>query len=337
MPVTIKPTISCILLLMLFGIRPLFARRAVGVAGFPSESQSQRYCAIGEIPHGPINGWNTSFMMSHVPQPNSTIEVYRNGILLEDFTDYQVSSNIITLSPSQVPQVGDTLYVSYLGDTDAAVRSASIPPKSSQTQYPDEISIAESREALRKEANSDYTADDRLSNSRRIRRSHTVGRFPHTEPEALTLLGIRMADEDSGIAKGVEGLGDVAAPSVYSTLPAGEFSRHEDQRSALTMTTPIHEYGRPGIYPSEERPMPAIEMLKGRLAGDQRELGGIESSFEGSPLSAPQKKDHLDLSLRHRFSPAIRRSSDRAINMLARRVGIDSQLNTIGADDNDQQ
>ena len=37
---------------------------------------------ISEVPKGAIDGWNTTFMVSEIPQDASTDHLYRNGVPL---------------------------------------------------------------------------------------------------------------------------------------------------------------------------------------------------------------------------------------------------------------
>jgi hypothetical protein len=66
-----------------------------------------------ETPSGSVNGSNTSFTLSQVPNPAGSLEVFRNGIRLTSGLDYTDSNNTVTFSASSVPQVGDVLLCSY--------------------------------------------------------------------------------------------------------------------------------------------------------------------------------------------------------------------------------
>jgi hypothetical protein len=69
--------------------------------------------ADGEIPSGTINGSNTNFTLASAPSPASSLELYRNGLLMRQGTDYQISTNTITFFLASVPQSGDLLVASY--------------------------------------------------------------------------------------------------------------------------------------------------------------------------------------------------------------------------------
>lgn len=66
-----------------------------------------------EVPSGIINGLNQVFTVANLPSPTSSVEVYHNGILMEQGLDYTISGASITFSPASVPQVGDIVLVNY--------------------------------------------------------------------------------------------------------------------------------------------------------------------------------------------------------------------------------
>jgi|SRR5665213_124213 len=69
--------------------------------------------ADAEIPAGVVNGSNTVFTLASAPSPASSLELYRNGLLMLQGTDYQISTNTITFFLASVPQTGDLLVASY--------------------------------------------------------------------------------------------------------------------------------------------------------------------------------------------------------------------------------
>ena len=67
-----------------------------------------------DLPAGIVDGSNNSFTLSGVPNPATSLDVYRNGLLQEPGTDYTlVSNNVIQFSAGNVPQPGDTLLANY--------------------------------------------------------------------------------------------------------------------------------------------------------------------------------------------------------------------------------
>jgi hypothetical protein len=69
--------------------------------------------ADAEVPSGTVNGSNTTFTLTSVPSPAGSLELYRNGLLMRQGADYQISTNVITFFLGSVPQTGDLLVASY--------------------------------------------------------------------------------------------------------------------------------------------------------------------------------------------------------------------------------
>jgi hypothetical protein len=67
-----------------------------------------------DLPGGIVDGSNNSFTLSAAPNPASSLDVFRNGLLQEPGTDYAlISSNVIQFTPGNIPQPGDTLLANY--------------------------------------------------------------------------------------------------------------------------------------------------------------------------------------------------------------------------------
>ncbi len=66
-----------------------------------------------ETPTGVVDGANASFTLSAAPNPETSLMVYRNGMLLSAGTDYTVSTNLLVFQPAVIPQPGDVLQASY--------------------------------------------------------------------------------------------------------------------------------------------------------------------------------------------------------------------------------
>jgi hypothetical protein len=66
-----------------------------------------------EIPGGAVNGSNTSFTLANIPAPATSVELFRNGLLLQQSNDDTISRNSITFLSSTVPQTSDILIASY--------------------------------------------------------------------------------------------------------------------------------------------------------------------------------------------------------------------------------
>jgi hypothetical protein len=67
----------------------------------------------GEVPSGTLNGSNTAFTLANVPNPSSSLALFRNGLLLRQSGDFTLSGNAVTFQTGGVPQTGDLLTASY--------------------------------------------------------------------------------------------------------------------------------------------------------------------------------------------------------------------------------
>jgi hypothetical protein len=67
----------------------------------------------GTSPAGLVDGANTSFTLSGVPNPAASLTVYRNGMLQTQGLDFTLSGNQIQFVAAAAPQAGDTLLTSY--------------------------------------------------------------------------------------------------------------------------------------------------------------------------------------------------------------------------------
>jgi hypothetical protein len=74
----------------------------------------------GDSPAGIVDGSNTSFTLSAVPNPASSLAVYRNGMLQKIGQDYSLTGSTIQFVTAGAPQPGDTLLAGYrLSGTDS--------------------------------------------------------------------------------------------------------------------------------------------------------------------------------------------------------------------------
>jgi hypothetical protein len=62
---------------------------------------------------GMLDGFNAIFTLTNLPNPASSLAVYRNGLRMQAGVDYLPAGSTITFLPGQVPQIGDTLVCSY--------------------------------------------------------------------------------------------------------------------------------------------------------------------------------------------------------------------------------
>jgi len=73
-----------------------------------------------DTPAGLVDGANTAFALSGVPNPAASLTVYRNGMLQKPGQDFTLSGNQMQFVAAAAPQPGDTLVASYrlTGSTD---------------------------------------------------------------------------------------------------------------------------------------------------------------------------------------------------------------------------
>ena len=74
---------------------------------------SQPSFVDGDSPAGIVDGSNTSFTLSAVPNPAASLAVYRNGMLQKTGQDYTPTGSTIQFVAAAAPQPGDTLLASY--------------------------------------------------------------------------------------------------------------------------------------------------------------------------------------------------------------------------------
>jgi hypothetical protein len=74
---------------------------------------SQPAFVDGDSPAGIVDGSNTSFTLSAVPNPAASLAVYRNGMLQKTGQDYTATDSAIQFVAAAAPQPGDTLLASY--------------------------------------------------------------------------------------------------------------------------------------------------------------------------------------------------------------------------------
>jgi hypothetical protein len=67
---------------------------------------------VQETPSGTINGSNKSFSITYVPTSASCLDLYQDGLLLLQATDYTISSQTITMTTA--PALGQKLIASYI-------------------------------------------------------------------------------------------------------------------------------------------------------------------------------------------------------------------------------
>lgn len=67
----------------------------------------------GETPTGAINGANTTFGLAFTPSPTTSLQLYLNGLRMDQGVDYTITGSTVTFASVSVPQTGDVLLASY--------------------------------------------------------------------------------------------------------------------------------------------------------------------------------------------------------------------------------
>ena len=67
----------------------------------------------GEAPAGIVDGSNVAFTLGGVPNPPSSLTLYRNGVLQKAGVDFTLLASSITFVAGAAPQAGDTVLASY--------------------------------------------------------------------------------------------------------------------------------------------------------------------------------------------------------------------------------
>ncbi len=67
----------------------------------------------GDTPSGIVDGANTTFSLTGIPEPADSLAMYRNGLRQKAGLDYISSGRTVEFVPAAVPQPGDTLLASY--------------------------------------------------------------------------------------------------------------------------------------------------------------------------------------------------------------------------------
>ena len=84
-----------------------------GACGTSSGGTASGSFVDAEIPGGTLDGANSAFTLASVPNPGSSLQLFRNGLLLKSSGDFNLSGNALTFLSGAIPQPGDALMASY--------------------------------------------------------------------------------------------------------------------------------------------------------------------------------------------------------------------------------
>lgn len=236
---------------------------------------------VTEALQGAEDGWNVTYALKSLPLNPSDVEIFRNGIPLEE-EDVKVVGRTITFSPAQTPRAGDLVVARYRpsNSTYAYTHESQSP---NNRQYQDEITLQAGRLALK------YEERDLQRGTRIVRGNRDIG-----------VAGSRI-NQSSGA-----GQSSSAVKMLLRRISKIDESRHEDYMASQSDTQGVDGLGDGihGIYrvnrsidstlqdkPSEESTVASVRMLE-RLAS-QRDANSpkVESSLaRGS--SVVKSKSH---------------------------------------------
>jgi hypothetical protein len=219
---------------------------------------------VYESPAGAVNGWNTTFMLSTVPESQRSLRVYRNGTLLLRGADYRLDGKQVEIAAPQTPQAGDILCVSYLG-TSAPASSLGQMAATTRTaplnrQNADETTIAAMRSALNNELR-DYIHNRRLQ-VRDVILQRAAGTSAGNRYASLDMLAARMNRNSQLDAQGVEGLGDITPPAPMQLGAFASVGLPESVPRSPKLSSPIQTLGnsmRRGTHRSASANLPDIK------------------------------------------------------------------------------
>lgn len=230
--------------------QPTDCVRANGTVG-PCDVSAGPAFIDAEIPAGLINGTNTTFTLANTPSPENSLQLYRNGLLLRIGTDFTLTSNLITFSPSATPQVNDLLVAGYRlgtvgqsgGEAGGALTgyfpSPSVAPGAiADLHIASDAAIAESKLALTFPTHSnanDPTPEQKLALTGTSGTVSNANRFVTDQDPRLTnsrtpsghaLLGGAHMDVNPGVvSRGDLVIGQGTSPTLWSRLPLGPSNR----------------------------------------------------------------------------------------------------------------
>jgi len=84
-----------------------------GPCGSSGTSSVSAVFVDAEVPSGTLNGSNLTFSLSQAPSPTTSLELFRNGVLMEAGLDFSLSANAVTFSAFSTPQANDVLLAYY--------------------------------------------------------------------------------------------------------------------------------------------------------------------------------------------------------------------------------
>lgn len=205
----------------------------------------------GETPAGLINGSNVTFTLSNAPDPSSSLQLYRNGVLQKVGIDYTLANNTITFSGSATPQLADVILASYrLGSSGQVAGQAggslvgffpapSIAPGAvANLHVSSTAAISESKLALNFPTHSsanDPSSDQKAALLGTVGIASNANRYVTDQDPRLTnartpaahglLSGSHFDSNPGSVSRGDILVGQGTTPTLWSRLPLGAQNR----------------------------------------------------------------------------------------------------------------
>jgi hypothetical protein len=85
----------------------------VRVDGTAAPCGGEMRFADSEAPAGVVDGANAIYSLAHTPSPDTSLLLFRNGILQKRGFDYTIAGSAVTFLTGAVPQQGDVVLASY--------------------------------------------------------------------------------------------------------------------------------------------------------------------------------------------------------------------------------
>lgn len=176
---------------------------------------------ITESPTGTVNGFNNDFSLLHLPNNQSAVRLFLNGLELRQGPDYRISgSDIIVIRPDAIKQ-GDVLVASY--ETTASPSPASLNDSRRHQELIHQVLMREA------EKERQAYAPSQPANSSGQKRDLGLAVTPPSivgASRALKMLNEQLVRSSLTYQQkpvipaldGLEGLGDISTPSSYSEL-----------------------------------------------------------------------------------------------------------------------
>jgi hypothetical protein len=211
----------------------------------PDTTCHQDYEWVTETLQGTEDGWNVTFTLNRVPQNPNDVEVFRNGVLLQD-GDKKVSGRTVVFTAAQAPRPGDWLVARYRSVEPMSPNPSDASGPSSGRRFQDEVTIQAGRAALQ---NEQAKFQRRTSPPIDTRGVPLLQDAERRSSSGVAMLERRVEHRDESHYSdylttqadtvGIDGLGDTAPSRSYTkdteTSNSGYATRHPEESQAASV------------------------------------------------------------------------------------------------------